>query len=88
LAKLMPGEAHKIMPDGNVQDIPVEELSTGDQVVIKPGEKIPADGNAAEGETSVNEAMLTGESKPVVKKNLVPWSSVGRSTERVRSPWR
>jgi Cu2+-exporting ATPase len=68
LAKLMPAEAHKIMPDGSVQNIPVEDLSTEDQVVIKPGEKIPADGEVTEGDSSVNEAMLTGESKPVAKK--------------------
>ena len=68
LAKLMPSEAHKILPDGSIKDIPLEELSTGDKVLIKPGEKVPADGDVIEGETSVNEAMLTGESKPVTKK--------------------
>lgn len=67
IARLMPSEAHKFMPDGNVKDVPVEDLSSGDRVLIKPGEKIPADGEIVEGETSVNEAMLTGESKPVSK---------------------
>jgi len=68
LARLMPSEAHKLMPDGNIRDVPLEELNTGDKVLIKPGEKVPADGEIVEGETSVNEAMLTGESKPVSKK--------------------
>jgi P-type Cu2+ transporter len=67
LAKLMPSEAHKLMEDGSVQDVPLNELHTGDRVLIKPGEKIPADGKVLEGQTSVNEAMITGESKPVSK---------------------
>ncbi|WP_020160991.1 copper-translocating P-type ATPase [Methylobacter marinus] len=68
LAKLMPSDAHKLMPDGSVQDVPLGELTVGDKVLIKPGEKIPADGVIVEGESSVNEAMLTGESTPVTKK--------------------
>ena len=68
LARLMPSEAHKVMPDGSTQDVPIEKLATGDKVLIKPGEKIPADGVVVEGETSVNEAMLTGESVPVSKR--------------------
>ncbi len=68
LAKLMPSDAHKIMPDGNVHDIPLNELAAGDRVLVKPGEKIPADGDVVGGESSVNEAMLTGESNPVNKK--------------------
>ncbi len=67
LAKLMPSEAHKLMEDGSVKDVPLDELRLGDRVLIKPGEKIPADGNIKEGETTVNEAMITGESKPVAK---------------------
>jgi len=67
LAALLPGEAHKVKEDGSTEDVPVEELEQGDKVQIKPGEKIPADGIVVKGETSVNEAMLTGESKPVNK---------------------
>jgi len=67
LARLMPSDAHKLMPDGSMKDIPLEELVKGDKIIIKPGEKIPADGEVIKGETSVNEAMLTGESKPVSK---------------------
>lgn len=68
LARLMPSEAHQVMPDGSVKDVPVENLTSGDRILIKPGEKIPADGEVVEGETSVNQAMLTGESKPVSKQ--------------------
>jgi len=68
LARLMPSDAHKLMPDGSIKDVPLGELKMADRVIIKPGEKIPADGEVVDGETSVNEAMLTGESKPVSKK--------------------
>lgn len=69
LAKLMPSDAHKVQPDGSVKDVPIDELEVDDRFLVKPGEKIPADGEIIEGETSVNEAMLTGESKPVSKKS-------------------
>ncbi len=68
LARLMPSEAHQLQPDGTVVDVPLEELRAEDRVLVKPGEKMPADGEVIEGETSVNEAMLTGESEPVAKK--------------------
>lgn len=68
LAKLMPSDAHKIMDDGNIVDVPLEELKTNDRILVKPGEKIPADGVVVDGQSSVNEAMLTGESEPVMKK--------------------
>lgn len=68
LAKLMPSDAHKVMPDGSVKDVPLGELVVNDKILIKPGEKIPADGVIVAGESSVNEAMLTGESIPVPKK--------------------
>ena len=68
LARLMPSEAHKLMPDGNTQDVLLDTLVAGDRVLVKPGEKIPADGKVISGETSVNEAMLTGESVPISKE--------------------
>jgi Cu2+-exporting ATPase len=68
LARLMPSEAHVVQPDGAIVDVPLEQLKHGDKVLIKPGEKIPADGTVIKGESSVNEALLTGESKPLVKK--------------------
>ncbi len=67
LAKLMPSEAHKVDKNGQITDVRIEELVAGDQIIIKPGEKVPADGRVIEGESSVNEAMLTGESTPVPK---------------------
>ena len=67
LAKLMPDEAHKINEDGNVIEVKVSELKQNDKLLIKPGEKLPADGKIYEGKTSINEAMITGESKPVSK---------------------
>ncbi|MBE0551935.1 MAG: copper-translocating P-type ATPase, partial [Ignavibacterium sp.] len=67
LAKLMPDEAHKINDDGSVLESPISELKHKDKLLIKPGEKIPADGKIFEGKSSINESMLTGESKPVSK---------------------
>ncbi len=66
LVKLMPAEAH-LVADGGTRDVPVTDLTHGDRVLVKPGEKIPTDGTVAEGRTSVNESMLTGESRPVEK---------------------
>jgi Cu2+-exporting ATPase len=68
LARLMPSEAHRINTDGSVMDVPLNQLQAGDRVLIKPGEKIPADGEVVDGQSSVNESMLTGESVPVTKK--------------------
>lgn len=68
LAKLMPSDAHKLLPDLSVRDVPLDSLVVGDHVLVKPGEKVPADGEVVDGQTSVNESMLTGESKPVTKK--------------------
>jgi Cu2+-exporting ATPase len=69
LAKLMPSDAHKLMPDGSVKDVPLSELAVDDKVLVKPGEKVPADGAIVEGESAIDEAMLTGESTPVTKKS-------------------
>ena len=68
LAKLMPSTAHKLTPDGKMIEVPIEELVVGDKILIRPGEKIPADGLVTEGRSSVDESMLTGESKPVTKE--------------------
>ncbi|OFW83382.1 MAG: ATPase [Alphaproteobacteria bacterium GWF2_58_20] len=65
LARLLPSEAHKFMPDGTLADVELEDLAPGDHVLVKPGEKVPADGRIIEGKTFLNEAMLTGESTPV-----------------------
>jgi Cu2+-exporting ATPase len=68
LAKMMPDQAHLVVDDGSIRDIPLEDLMRGGRVLVRPGEKLPADGVVVEGETSVNEAMLTGESRPVARK--------------------
>lgn len=68
LVKLMPSTAHKVLDDGMIMDVPLNELKVGDDVLIKPGEKVPADGKVIEGKTSIDESMLTGESEPVFKE--------------------
>jgi len=68
LAKLMPDTAEKILPDGSVKSVAASSLQTGDLVLVRPGASVPADGEVVEGESSLNEAMITGESKPVKKK--------------------
>jgi Cu2+-exporting ATPase len=67
LAKLMPDTAERIQEDGSTEDIPVSELVENDLVLIRPGASIPVDGFVQEGESDVNESMITGESVPVKK---------------------
>jgi Cu2+-exporting ATPase len=67
LARLMPSEAHRKTGDA-IEDIPLEEIKNGDLLVVKAGEKIPADGLVREGESHIDESMLTGESRPVRRK--------------------
>jgi Cu2+-exporting ATPase len=67
LVRIMPTTAH-LVKDGEVTEVPVSQLKAGDLVLVRPGEKIPSDGVVAEGESSVNEALLTGESKPAHKE--------------------
>lgn len=66
LVKLMPAEAHMVMPD-MVHDVKTDTLNAGDIILVKPGEKVAADGIILDGESYLNESMLTGESKPVQK---------------------
>ncbi|MFD1065435.1 copper-translocating P-type ATPase [Oceanobacillus locisalsi] len=68
LVELMPQEATKIDQAGNTEIVHVSELQKGDHVLIKPGEKIPADGMVIDGKSSIDESMLTGESIPVEKQ--------------------
>lgn len=67
LAKLMPESAHMIMDNGETMEMPVSSLKAGQAVLVKPGEKIPIDGIVYEGDSEVNEAMITGEAVPVEK---------------------
>ena len=66
LVQLMPADAHKVTGD-KVEDVKTDSLLEGDTILVKPGEKVAADGIIAEGESYLNESMLTGESKPVQK---------------------
>ncbi|CQH64435.1 P-type transport ATPase (probable substrate copper/metal cation) (plasmid) [Halobacterium hubeiense] len=68
LAKLMPDTAERLTEDGETEEVPVSELSEGDLVLVRPGASVPADGVVEEGDSDVNESMITGESKPVSKE--------------------
>ena len=66
LIRLQPQTA-RVLRDGELVEVPVASLNPGDVFVVRPGESVPVDGEVAEGASSVNEAMLTGESLPVAK---------------------
>ena len=66
LMSLRPRTA-RVLRDGKEQDIPVDEVSVGDSVLVRPGEKVPVDGEISSGSCAVDESMLTGESMPVEK---------------------
>src|SRR5690606_2199228 len=66
LASLVPHTAHRLTA-GGVEDVPVSSLMVGDRILVRPGEQLAADGSISEGSSSVNEAFLTGESRPVAK---------------------
>ena len=66
LVSMMPAEAHRVTGN-NVEDIKLEDLLKDDVILVKPGEKVPADGIIIKGSSYLNESMLTGESKPVKK---------------------
>ncbi|MBI2066188.1 cadmium-translocating P-type ATPase [Candidatus Woesebacteria bacterium] len=67
LAKLIPPSAHRLKGK-EVEDVPTQELQKGDFVLVRPGEKIPIDGEVVDGVSSINEGMITGEFRPVEKK--------------------
>lgn len=68
LLRLAPSHAEVIEADGATRRVPITELAVGDLVLIRPGERIPADGVVVEGRSAVDESMLTGEPLPVVKE--------------------
>lgn len=72
LAALIPDMAHLLGDDGGTRDVAVSALKSGDRILVKPGERFPADGVIEKGRTSANEAMLTGESRPVAKAENDP----------------
>ncbi|TSC85631.1 MAG: putative copper-exporting P-type ATPase B [Parcubacteria group bacterium Gr01-1014_8] len=67
LAKLLPDTA-EVMRDGKLATVALSELREGDNVLVRPGGKVPADGIVIEGESEVDESLITGESRPVLKK--------------------
>nr|WP_237181513.1 copper-translocating P-type ATPase [Rhodothermus bifroesti] len=87
LAKLMPDTAERLLPDGRVETVPTSALHVGDLVLVRPGASIPADGEVVEGESSVNEAMISGESRPVRKQpgaNVIAGTINGDGSLRIR----
>ncbi|RIK54717.1 MAG: heavy metal translocating P-type ATPase [Chloroflexi bacterium] len=87
LAKLMPDTAERIRPDGSTEQVAVSALRTGDLVLVRPGANIAADGEVVEGASSVNEALITGESRPVDKEpgdRVIAGATNGVGSLRVR----
>lgn len=68
LLKLAPASAHRIMKNGNEEGVTLDEVHQGDLLRVRPGEKIPVDGEVVEGHSHVDESMITGEPMPVAKE--------------------
>ena len=86
LAALLPDEAERVTPEGT-ETIPLAELREGDLVLVRPGGRVPADGQVVDGEAEVDESMVTGESRPVPKvegDRVVAGTVVTDSAVRVR----
>jgi len=87
LARLMPDTAERLRLDGSTESVAVSALRAGDLVLVRPGASIPADGQVVEGSSDVNEAMITGESKPVRKEpgaTVIAGTIAGDGSLRVR----
>ncbi len=87
LAKLMPDTAERLLTDGGTEEVAVSELDEDDLVLVRPGASIPADGQVEEGRSDVNEALITGESRPVEKEpgdEVIGGSINGEGSLRVR----
>jgi Cu+-exporting ATPase len=68
LLDLAPKQAVRLRRDGTEEDVPLEQVQVGDHLRVRPGDKIPVDGEVIEGRSGVDESMVTGESMPVVKE--------------------
>ncbi|MCJ7513523.1 MAG: heavy metal translocating P-type ATPase, partial [Anaerolineales bacterium] len=87
LAKLLPDTAELLTDQGPAKEIPVHTLRAGDLVLVRPGSSVPADGEVVDGESDVNEAMVTGESRPVGKSpgaKVIAGTINGAGSLRVR----
>ncbi|WP_190242849.1 heavy metal translocating P-type ATPase [Apilactobacillus kunkeei] len=87
LAELLPDNAHLVQSNGQTKDVSVHELSEGQTILIKSGEKVPADGKIIDGSTSLNESLITGESRDVQKNvddSVIGGSINGSGTIKVK----
>ncbi|MFY1048509.1 copper-translocating P-type ATPase [Apilactobacillus sp. 1-1-2] len=87
LAELLPDNAHLVQSDGQTKDVSVHELSEGQTILIKSGEKVPADGTIVDGSTALNESLITGESRDVQKgvdDSVIGGSINGSGTIKVK----
>src|SRR5882724_861628 len=87
LAELLPDEAERVTPSGEVETVSIEDLRPGDVVLVRPGGRVPADGVIVDGEAELDESMVTGESRPVPKgagDRVVAGTVVTDSAVRVR----
>ncbi|MCL8495575.1 copper-translocating P-type ATPase [Apilactobacillus sp. F1] len=87
LAELLPDNAHLVQSDGQTRDVSVHELSEGQTILIKSGEKVPADGTIIDGSTALNESLITGESRDVQKSvndSVIGGSINGSGTIKVK----
>ncbi|MCW3489810.1 copper-translocating P-type ATPase [Dethiobacter alkaliphilus] len=87
LMELMPDTAHLVTEDGETKEVKISKLKDDDVVLVKPGEKIPADGEIVDGKSYVDESMITGESKPVERKkgdNVIGGSVNGEGSVKVK----
>ena len=67
LLDLTPKTAHRLLPDGAEETVPLDQVQLGDRLRVRPGEKVPVDGSVEDGHSSLDEALVTGESMPVTK---------------------
>ncbi|MFD6756036.1 heavy metal translocating P-type ATPase [Micromonospora gifhornensis] len=67
LAALLPDDAERLAHDGRTERVPVADLRVGDTVLVRPGARVPADGQVVEGQAEIDESMITGESRPVAR---------------------
>ena len=82
LARLMPSDAHRLRADGNTEDVPLELLQVGDRVLVKPGEKVPADGEVRRRPQLGQRGHADRRVPAGGRAGRAPWSSAGRSTAR------